>query len=215
MNENAASLCGTSLAASPVGKDGAIHACYKVKGKPKGTLRIVGPQKRCKRGERKVVWNAAGQDGQSGAAGQAGSADSGQPGQAGADGSSANEAALKTQIASLNVKVDGLEKVLEGVTHGDLTGVLSTLSGVTNPELQNAIGSVPLLEEVCGQTEELTVDPTRCLACSTHLTRSTCCPCRWRFPRSTSVRLRKGRLFSPTARAPWWCVGRFTLPGHG
>lgn len=149
-------LCSTSYAASPVGKDGTIHACYKVKGKPKGTLRVVGAQKRCKRGERKVVWNAAGQNGQSGTAGQAGSADSGQQGQAGTDGSSPNEAALKTQIASLNVKVDGLEKVLEGITHGDLTGVLSTLNGVTSPELQNAIGSVPLLEEVCGQTEELT-----------------------------------------------------------
>jgi len=149
-------LCGTALASSPVGKDGAIHACYKVKGKPKGTLRVVGAQKRCKRGERKVVWNAASQGGQSGTAGQNGSSGSGQAGQTGADGSSPNEVALKTQVASLNVKIDGLEKVLEGITHGDLTGVLSTLNGVTNPELQNAIGSVPLLEEVCGQTEELT-----------------------------------------------------------
>jgi hypothetical protein len=130
---------------------------YKVKGKPKGTLRVVGVQKRCKRGERKVVWNAAGQGGQSGSAGQNGSSGSGQQGRAGSNGtSSPNEVALKTEIASLNVKVDGLEKVLEGITHGDLTGVLSTLNGVTNPELQNAIGSVPLLEEVCGQTEELT-----------------------------------------------------------
>src|ERR1700710_1425269 len=149
-------LCGTAPASSPAGQDGAIHACYKVKGKPKGTLRVVGAQKRCKRGERKVVWNAASQGGQSGTAGQNGSSGSGQAGQTGADGSSPNEVALKTQVASLNVKIDGLEKVLEGITHGDLTGVLSTLNGVTNPELQNAIGSVPLLEEVCGQTEELT-----------------------------------------------------------
>lgn len=151
-----AGFCSASFAASPVGKDGTIHACYKVKGKPKGTLRVIGTKARCKRGERKVIWNAAAQSGQSGAGGQNGSSGSGQQGQAGTDGSSPNEAALKTQIASLNVKVDGLEKVLEGITHGDLTGALSTLNGVTSPELQNAIGSVPLLEEVCGQTEELT-----------------------------------------------------------
>ena len=149
-------LCGTALASSPVGMYVIIVYCSKGKGKPKGLLRVVGAQKRCKRGERKVVWNAASQGGQSGTAGQNGSSGSGQAGQTGADGSSPNEVALKTQLASLNVKIDGLEKVLEGITHGDLTGVLSTLNGVTNPELQNAIGSVPLLEEVCGQTEELT-----------------------------------------------------------
>ena len=79
-------LCGTSHAASPVGKDGTIHACYKVKGKPKGTLRVIPTKARCKRGERKVVWNAASQSGQSGTSGQAGSSGSGQQGQAGTDG---------------------------------------------------------------------------------------------------------------------------------
>jgi hypothetical protein len=34
--------------------------------------------------------------------------------------------------------------------------MLATLNGVTNPELLNAIGSVPLVEEVCEQTEVLT-----------------------------------------------------------
>lgn len=38
-------------------KDGKIHACYKVKGKPRGALRVVkGRKGRCRRGERKVSW---------------------------------------------------------------------------------------------------------------------------------------------------------------
>lgn len=147
-------LCGTSLAASPVGKDGAIHACYKVKGKPKGTLRVVGAQKRCKRGERKVVWNAAGQGGQSGAAGQNGSSGSGQSGANGTDGS-ANEVLLKTQIASLNVKIDGLEKILGGLTNGDLLGAVNTVKGLTNSDLNETVDSLPLVSALCAQNEEM------------------------------------------------------------
>src|SRR5258708_733720 len=80
-------LCSTSYAASPVSKDGTIHACYKVKGKSKGTLRVVGAQKRCKRGERKVVWSASGQGSQSGGAGQNGqNGSSGGQGQTGTSG---------------------------------------------------------------------------------------------------------------------------------
>lgn len=52
--------------------------------------------------------------------------------------------------------MQALEGILQGITNGDLTGMLATLNGVTNPELLNAIGSVPLVEEVCSQTEELT-----------------------------------------------------------
>jgi len=149
-------LCGTSLAASPVGKDGAIHACYKVKGKPKGTLRVVGAQKRCKRGERKVVWNAAGQGGQSGGAGQNGTSGSGQPGQAGTNGtSSPNEVALKTEIASLNVKIEGLEKILGGLTNGDLLNVVSTVKGLTNTDLTETVDALPLVSSLCTQNEEM------------------------------------------------------------
>lgn len=150
-------LCSTSFAASPVGKDGTIHACYKVKGKPKGTLRVVGAQKRCKRGERKVVWSASGQGGQSGAAGQNGQGgSSGSQGQGGTDGtSSANEVALKTQIASLNVKIDGLEKILGGLTNGDLLGAVSTVKGLTNTNLTETVDALPLVSSLCDQNEEM------------------------------------------------------------
>jgi hypothetical protein len=170
-----AAFAGSATAASPIAKDGTIHACYKVKGKPKGTLRVVPGKARCKRGERKVVWSAAGQGGQPGAAGQAGSAGgagSGQAGQAGADGSqSPNEVALKTEVTSLNVKVDDLEKTLEGITHGDLVGTLSTLNGLdntdllgavdsvkglTNTDLTETVGALPVIDSLCEQNEKLT-----------------------------------------------------------
>lgn len=149
-------LCGTSLAASPVGKDGTIHACYKVKGKPKGTLRVVGAKKRCKHGERKVVWSAAGQGGQPGAAGQNGSSGGGQAGANGANGSSSpNEVALKTQISSLNVKIDGLEKTLGGLTSGDLLGTVNAVKGLDNSELTETVDALPLVNSLCVQNEEL------------------------------------------------------------
>jgi hypothetical protein len=134
-----------------VGQDGQIHACYRVKGKPKGVLRVVQSAKtRCRRGERKAAWSATGSSGIASQGAQ------GTQGQAGTSGSNGDEAALKAQVGALSLKVEALEGILQGITNGDLTGMLATLSGVTNPELLGAIGSVPLVEEVCGQTEELT-----------------------------------------------------------
>lgn len=136
-------LVGTAGAASPVGKDGKIHACYRVKGKPKGNLRIVpAKQKRCKRGERKVAWSASSTTGMPGVNGTVGTTGSGSAGANGSDGASgsSNEAALKTQIASLNLKLDGLEKVLGGVTNGELT---------------EAVQAAPLVDALCTQNEEL------------------------------------------------------------
>ena len=165
--------------AAPVGSDGQIHACYRVKGKPKGALRVVaGARTHCKRGERKAVWSVAGQSGQAGRAGDTGSTGAAQPGDNGSNGTSASEAALKAQISGLTLKVDSLESLLQGVTDGDLSGllarvggmegllegvepgdlanVLSTLEGVTNEKLQETIDALPLLNEVCAQSAALT-----------------------------------------------------------
>lgn len=146
-----AALVGTAGAVSPVGKDGKIHACYRVKGKAKGSIRVVPAAKRCKRGERKVVWSAAGSSGQSGAGAQAGATGSagsagqtgatGQQGQAGANGSS-NEVALKTEIASLTLKLEGLEGILGGITHNNLLDLQATLGGLTNGKLLGAVDAV-------------------------------------------------------------------------
>jgi hypothetical protein len=148
-----ACLAGSAAAQGPVSKDGQIHACYRVKGKPKGALRVVSSARtHCRRGERKTAWSAA-----SSSNSIAGGGSQGTQGQSGANGSAgSDEAALKAQIGALTLKVQALEGVLQGITNGDLTGMLATLNGVTNPELLSAIGSVPLVEEVCSQTEELT-----------------------------------------------------------
>ena len=146
---------GGTASAAPPGKNGTIHACYKVKGKPKGAMRVVMSAKaRCRRGERKVAWSAVGPGGQAGSPGQVGTG--GQSGTSGSDGSGAGEVALKTEIAALNLKVEALEGVLEGVTNGDLKGALGTLQGLDNEELLGAVAATPLVETVCGQAEALT-----------------------------------------------------------
>lgn len=51
----------TASAAPPVARDGKIYACYKWKGKGKGTVRLVRNGKvRCKRKWKKVSWYANG-----------------------------------------------------------------------------------------------------------------------------------------------------------
>ena len=137
-----------ATAAPLVGQDGQIHACYRVKGKPKGGLRVVpSAKKRCKRGERKVTWSVAGSGGQTGASGQSGG--NGQAtanGQSGTNGTNGGEAALVSKIAALTLKVESLEGILNGITHGDLLGALGTLSGVNNAKLLGAVNAVEGLD---------------------------------------------------------------------
>jgi hypothetical protein len=168
------------VAKPQVGNDGLIHACYRVKGKPKGAVRVVpSARSHCRRGERRAAWSVAGQGGQQGGqqgtVGTAGTTGAGQQGANGTNGSSgsdgSSEAALKTQVASLNLKIDALEKTLEGVTHGDLVSSLLTLEGLdnadllgavdateglTNSELTEAVQSLPVVDALCEQNEELT-----------------------------------------------------------
>src|SRR5215211_6348438 len=71
--------------ASLIAKDGKIHACYKAKGKGKGTLRVVRSAKvKCPKRWKKVAWYAAGSAGPQGEAGGPGG--TGQPGSAGGTG---------------------------------------------------------------------------------------------------------------------------------
>jgi hypothetical protein len=136
------SSSSTASAANPVGKDGRIHACYKAKGKGKGTLRLVGRGKaRCPRKWRKVTWQARPTTGPRGEAGAPGRA--GQPGPTGASGADATTAVLglESQLAQLLVKVETLEGILAGVTNQGLLG---------------AIAAVPAVGALCEQTEGLT-----------------------------------------------------------
>lgn len=153
-------LAGTAVAAPAIGRDGQVRACYLVKGKAKGAMRVVPMNKKCKRGERKLAWSVAGPQGAAGSQGSAGlqgtAGSSGANGGAGAGGSSgAAVAGLETEIASLALQVEALEDILDGVTNNDLTGALDTLDGLTNAELLDAVDAVPVLETICGEVSGL------------------------------------------------------------
>lgn len=105
---------GEATARPLVGKDGKIHACYKVKGKPRGALRVVKSRKaRCRRGERKVAWTVVGAGGQAGPSGAHGS--QGSPGASVQGAAGAPSPALLDQIDSLTTRVDSLEARLTAV----------------------------------------------------------------------------------------------------
>lgn len=114
-------LASTATAtAIPLAKDGKVHACYRVKGKPKGAVRIVhGSRTHCRRGERKIAWTRAAVPGAQGASGQQGAA-----------GPSPNEAALKAEIATLRESVDALSARLLAV-EGVVEAVCSQVSILT------------------------------------------------------------------------------------
>lgn len=110
-------------AATPlVGKDGKIHACYKVKGKAQGTLRVVRSAKaRCPRKWKKVAWNASGPGGSSGFQGEAGapgpSGQNGPRGESGPPGTAGNVVVkgLEEKVTELLARVQSLESVLGAV----------------------------------------------------------------------------------------------------
>jgi hypothetical protein len=122
---------GTSSAraASVVGPGGQISGCYVKKGKAKGTLRVVPPGKRCKKGEKRVAWNAQGQSGQSG-----------QSGQTGAQGGSGQTSitSLQDRITQLESQVAQLQSILAGVTNSSLLGALASVDSLCN-EVSTAV----------------------------------------------------------------------------
>lgn len=144
---------GGAAAKPLVGKDGKIYACYKVKGKPKGELRVVkSARAHCRRGERKVAWVASGAIGAAGAPGAAGSA-----GHAGAQGSDSatSTATLEERVVDLTERVKGLEAILEGVTNESLSDAIAAVSGLSNAQLLAAVGAVPLVGTLCGEVTGL------------------------------------------------------------
>ena len=176
-------LIGLTLAArpagaAPIGSDGVVHACYKAKGKPKGALRVVKPGKSCKtkKGEKAIAWTVFGTPGATGAQGNSGTA--GTQGatkqdlltllgliqqqssvidqltsQLGALGVDVDD--LAGQLGALGLDLDSLTSQL-GLLNGDVNGLESILDGITNGELQSAIGAVPVLDTVCDQLSAVT-----------------------------------------------------------
>lgn len=139
-------------AASIVGKDGKIHACYKAKGKAKGTLRVVRSAKvKCPKRWKKVSWYANGQTGPQGQSGAPGA-----PGETGTNGGSGlpgttgtvTVQALEDKVTELLTKVQSLETVLKGI---DNTQLKEAIAGIAKTEaLEGAVGSL------CTQAKALT-----------------------------------------------------------
>lgn len=151
-------LAGDAGAATSLIKNGKINACYKVRGKAKGSMRLLAGKGHCKHGERKLSWSVAGTTGAQGATGAQGGEGSqgstgpqgnpGAKGESGSGGGGATLANLETKVASLNAEVQALEDLLEGVGTGDLSGVVNKLNGITGTQLGDAVSSVPIVSSL-------------------------------------------------------------------
>jgi len=142
-------------AAGIVAKDGKIHACFKAKGKGKGTLRVVRSAKvKCPKKWKKVAWYASGPAGPQGVQG-----DQGQPGSTGATGAPGAQGApgrnenvvvneLEDKVTELLTKLQSLESILKGINN---TQLKEAIAGIAKTEaLESAVGSL------CTQATALT-----------------------------------------------------------
>lgn len=146
-------------AAGIVAKDGKIHACYKAKGKGKGTLRVVRSAKaKCPKKWKKVAWYAKGpittQPAAIGPAGPQGppgaTGPQGEKGETGAPGRNENLVIneLEDKVTELLGKVQSLETILNGISN---TQLKEAIAGIAKTEaLEAAVGSL------CTQATALT-----------------------------------------------------------
>lgn len=135
----------TAFAASPVAKDGKIHACYKAKGKGKGTMRLVRNGKvRCPRKWKKVAWYANGFSAGVPAPGPAGP--QGPQGERGPSGVAGNVVVteLENKVSELLTKVQALEAAI-----ANLAG-LETIVGSLCTQTETLTGQLNALEDVVG-----------------------------------------------------------------
>lgn len=142
-----AALSETASAAGLIGKDGKVYACYRTKGKAKGTVRLVAKRRHCRKGEKKISWNATGPVGENGQGGS-----NGEPGSGGESGATG----LEGRIEKLTDRVESLESKLKGITNAALNEVLSKLQGVSGAQLQEAVKAVASVNALCSQATKLT-----------------------------------------------------------
>lgn len=141
-------------AASLVGKDGKIHACYKVKGKAKGSLRVVRSAKaKCPKRWKKVSWYASGPAGPQGESGPNGAnGETGTNGSSGLPGTTATGTVvvkgLEDKVAELLNKVTSLETILAGINNQQLKEAIASIADVK--ALETTVGSL------CSQSSTLT-----------------------------------------------------------
>jgi hypothetical protein len=141
-----------AAAAGIVANDGKIHACYKAKGKGKGTVRLVRSAKvKCPKRWKKASWYASGQPGPQGKAGGPGN-----PGETGTNGGSGlpgttgtvTVKGLEDKVTELLTKVQSLETILKGISNEQLK---EAIAGIAKTEaLEAAVGSL------CTQATALT-----------------------------------------------------------
>jgi outer membrane murein-binding lipoprotein Lpp len=151
-------LTTTAVEAKPRG--GKITVCVARKGPAKGLMRMA--KKRCKRGEKKVVWKKKGAPGPAGAPGAPGSpgakGEQGLPGEQGPPGQGADPAELAALQALVDQQADRITD-LEGEAANlrqDLTALGSQL-GTTNGDLADLTSRVDgLSTQVDGLSSDLT-----------------------------------------------------------
>lgn len=145
-------MAAPASGASLIAKDGKIHACYKAKGKGKGTLRVVRSAKvKCPKKWKKTAWYARGVPGPQGEQGS-----QGQPGATGATGATGPQG---TPGRNENVVVNELEdKVTELLTK--VQSLETILKGIDNQQLKDAIAAVPVVGALCGQAKSLNEQST-------------------------------------------------------
>jgi hypothetical protein len=140
----------TASAAPPIAKNGTIYACYKVKGKAKGAIRLVRNGKvRCPRQWRKIAWSVGGSvPGPLPAPGSKG--DTGLQGERGPPGTAGNVVVeqLEDKVSELLTKVESLEGALANLafleaTVTSLCGQTETLTGQLNA-LESVVGGISL-----------------------------------------------------------------------
>lgn len=125
-----------------VAKDGKIHACYKAKGKGKGTLRVVRNAKvKCPKKWKKTAWYAQVPVGPPPVAGPAGPP--GPQGERGLQGTAGNLVVegLEDKVTELLKKVESLEALIPTVTA--LCTQASVLTTQVN-SLEEALGGLKL-----------------------------------------------------------------------
>jgi hypothetical protein len=152
-------LCAFVLVASApasagiVAKDGRIHACYKAKGRGKGTLRVVRSAKvKCPKKWKKVSWYASGPVGPQGEAGSpGGGGETGTNGSNGLPGAPATATVVKgleNKVTELLNKVTSLETILNGINNQQLKEAIAAVADVK--ALEGVVGSL------CFQSSTLT-----------------------------------------------------------
>lgn len=161
----------SSATGAPIGKNGVIHSCFKVKGKNRGALRVVPGANRCRKlrgGWRPLSWSAnssPGTSGQSGAQGSHGDgAQEGPQGNPGPEGKQGQqgiggqvEKSLIDTVKTQTTEIDGLASQVTDLTDEvlGLEGELTDLSGgLTNLEgnVTGLGGDLLDIEDTVGET---------------------------------------------------------------